>query len=97
MKCSQSGCGRELEKCSCSRGCSRCQSGYRCPRHGKDWAYQKSGGGFFSAPSRGSGQTCRKCHRPVVNCPSCRGVAGKTCSKCGGTGQTCPADGKNWR
>lgn len=72
-------------------------AGDQVPQARLDWAHQKSDGSFFSAPSRGSGQTCRKCHRPVVNCPSCRGVAGKMCSKCGTTGQTCPTDGKNWR
>lgn len=96
MKCGQSSCGRQLEKCSCSHGCSRCQSGYRCPRHGKDWAY-KTNGGFFSSGSSGSGKKCRKCGCAVVNCRPCRGIAGKTCRECGGTGQTCPTHGQHWR
>ena len=58
MKCAQPGCGRALEKCACWRGCSKCASGYRCPRHGRDWTY-KTGGGFFSSGSSGSGRKCR--------------------------------------
>ncbi|URM92438.1 hypothetical protein LUW75_23550 [Streptomyces sp. MRC013] len=87
-------CGQHLERC-CSRGCGRCTSGHRCPRHGKDWAVT-TGGGLFSAGRSGSGDRCRKDQVPVVNCPHCRGRRGRTCGTCGGTGQTCPVHGRFW-
>jgi hypothetical protein len=93
MKCTR--CGSALTTC-CKRGCSRCTSGFTCPRHGKDWAYKTGGGGFFSSGRSGSGKTCRKCHNAVVNCQWCKGQSGRSCSTCGGTGQTCPRDGRYW-
>jgi hypothetical protein len=87
-------CGQQLEQC-CSRGCNRCTSGKRCPRHGKDWAVM-TGGGLFSSGRSGNGAKCRKDQLPVVNCPHCRGQQGRTCGTCGGTGQTCPNHGRYW-
>ncbi|MFD7096119.1 hypothetical protein [Streptomyces xanthophaeus] len=91
MKCRY---GETLEKC-CDRGCGRCTAGYVCPRHGKNWAYT-TGGGLFTAGRAGSGAKCRKDGKAVVNCPACRGQSGKTCSACGGSGQTCPTHGRYW-
>lgn len=93
-KCSK--CSSNLEK-HCGRGCSQCTSGYRCPRHGKHWAYATGGGGIFSSLVTGSGEKCRKCGNRVVNCRWCRGQAGKSCSSCGGTGQTCASHGRYWK
>ena len=45
---------------------------------------------------------CKKCQRPVHDCPSCNGgratgMFGKlTCSKCNNTGLVCSAHGGNW-
>jgi hypothetical protein len=89
-------CGLELERHCSSRWCTKCTSGYRCPRHGKDWAYT-TGGGLFSSGRSGSGASCRRCHTRTVNCPWCKGRSGKTCGTCGGTGQTCPNHGRHWR
>lgn len=89
-------CGRTLEAHCTRRWCTSCTSGYRCPRHGKDWAY-RTGGGLFTSGATGSGATCRRCHKATVNCPWCKGRSGKTCSTCGGTGQTCATHGRNWR
>lgn len=81
----------------CRRGqCPSCTSGFRCPTHGKDWA-KKTGSGFFKPGKSGSGDECRKCHRKTVNCPTCKGGVGRQCNKCGGTGQTCPVDGRFWK
>jgi hypothetical protein len=88
-------CSATLEK-HCTRGCSQCTSGYRCPRHGRDWAY-RTGGDFFSSGSPGAGSKCRKCSRATANCRWCKGQAGKTCKTCGGTGQTCPDHGRYWK
>lgn len=89
-------CNTELVQ-HCRHGQSAsCTSGYRCTRHGKDWA-KKTGAGFFSAGRSGSGDKCRKCHRQTVNCSQCKGVQGRQCNKCGGTGQTCPVDGRYWK
>lgn len=46
---------------------------------------------------------CKKCQRPVHDCPSCNGgratgMLGKlTCSKCNNTGLVCSAHGGNWK
>lgn len=95
MRCSQRGCSHELERC-CSRGCHKCTSGYRCPRHGKEWAYT-TGGGLFSSGRSGSGGKCRKDNRPLVNCPVCKGRAGRTHRECNNTGQLCPVHGGYWK
>lgn len=88
-------CGQTLEKHCNGKYCSQCTSGYRCPRHGKNWAY-RTGANLFTSGSTGSGASCRKCHRKTVNCIACRGRTGRSCSQCGGTGQTCATHGRYW-
>jgi RecJ-like exonuclease len=44
---------------------------------------------------------CRKCHRAVSDCPTCKGrgrYSGTgTSTTCAGTGQVCPTHGKHWK
>lgn len=45
---------------------------------------------------------CRKCHRELRDCPTCRGkgkVGGMfgNCTSCNGTGLQCNEHGKHWR
>lgn len=92
MKCAK--CNATLVG-HCRKGCGACTSGYRCPRHGKDWAY-RTGAGFFTSGRTGAGSTCRKCGARVVNCAVCKGHEGKSHRACNGTGQVCTRHGGHW-